>query len=133
MSEQHSPVVVEDLLQEATRRLVRAVDGLDDNAYAEPSGLPGWTRGHVLAHLTLNAEGLAAALSGIVDRERESPAEAPFQTEARLPGKRALRGRQRASRRRLGWQGCPQAHLGGTISWMCTHSFLFCWVRIVSF
>ena len=70
MSEQHSPVVVEDLLQEATRRLVRAVDGLDDDAYAEPSGLPGWTRGHVLAHLTLNAEGLAGALGGIVDVDR---------------------------------------------------------------
>lgn len=57
-------------LAEATRRLVRTVDGLTDEQYAEPSGLDGWTRGHVLAHLTLNAEGLAGALTGIVEGRR---------------------------------------------------------------
>lgn len=56
-------------LTEATRRLVRTVDGLDDGAYAEPSGLPGWTRAHVLAHLALNAEGLAGALVGVAGGE----------------------------------------------------------------
>lgn len=54
-------------LSEATRRLVRTTDGLDDGAYAAPSGLPGWTRAHVLAHLTLNAEGLAGVLRGLVE------------------------------------------------------------------
>jgi maleylpyruvate isomerase len=62
--------IVEELLPDATRRLIRTADGLDDAAYAEPSGLPGWTRGHVLAHLTLNAEGLAGALAGIVEGDR---------------------------------------------------------------
>jgi maleylpyruvate isomerase len=47
--------------------LIRSADGLADTEYAEPSGLPGWTRGHVLAHLALNAEGLAGALGGVVD------------------------------------------------------------------
>jgi maleylpyruvate isomerase len=70
MPEQNSQAIAEDLLHQATRSLVRTADGLADGAYAEPSGLPGWTRGHVLAHLTLNAEGLAGALGGIVDRER---------------------------------------------------------------
>jgi maleylpyruvate isomerase len=55
-----------ELLQEATQRLVRAVDGLEDAAWAEPSALPDWTRAHVVAHLALNAEGLAGALAGIV-------------------------------------------------------------------
>lgn len=55
----------EDLLPEATRRLIRTTDGLDDAAYAAPSLLPGWSRAHVLAHLALNAEGLAGALAGI--------------------------------------------------------------------
>lgn len=55
----------EDLLPESTRRLVRTVDGLEDAAYAAPSLLPGWSRAHVLAHLALNAEGLAGALAGI--------------------------------------------------------------------
>ena len=57
-------------LGEATRRLIRTADGLADERYAEPSGLPGWTRAHVLAHLALNAEGLAGALTGIVEGQR---------------------------------------------------------------
>lgn len=56
-------------LSEATRRLVRTADGLTDDQYAEPSRLPGWSRAHVLAHLALNAEGLAGALTGIVEGE----------------------------------------------------------------
>jgi maleylpyruvate isomerase len=58
------------LLAEASQRLVRTVDRLEDAAWAEPSGLPGWTRAHVVAHLVLNAEGLAGALSGIVQGEQ---------------------------------------------------------------
>lgn len=53
-----------DLLAGADGALVRTVDGLHDAAYAEPSLLPGWTRAHVVAHLTLNAEGLAGVLHG---------------------------------------------------------------------
>ena len=57
-------------LAESTRRLIRTVDALADGGYAEPSALPDWTRAHVLAHLALNAEGLAAALAAIVEGER---------------------------------------------------------------
>jgi len=59
----------EDLLPHATRRLLRTVDALDESAYAEASGLPAWTRAHVLAHLALNAEGLAGVLRGTVQGE----------------------------------------------------------------
>lgn len=52
-------------LAEADQRLVRTVDSLPGAAYDEPSALPGWTRGHVVAHLALNAEALAAVLVGI--------------------------------------------------------------------
>lgn len=55
-----------DHLLEATQRLVRTVDALDDDALVEPSLLPGWSRAHVVAHLTLNAEGLAGVLRGVV-------------------------------------------------------------------
>lgn len=55
-----------DPLAEASQRLVRTVDRLEETAWAEPSGLPGWTRAHVVAHLALNAEGLAGALRGLV-------------------------------------------------------------------
>jgi maleylpyruvate isomerase len=54
-------------LTAATRRLVRTVDGMAEHAYAEPSLLPDWTRGHVVAHLALNAEGMAAALHGLTE------------------------------------------------------------------
>ena len=56
-------------LHEATQHLIQTVDGLTDNQWAEPSLLPGWTRAHVIAHLTLNAEGLAGAADGVVRGE----------------------------------------------------------------
>ncbi|MDI6908228.1 maleylpyruvate isomerase family mycothiol-dependent enzyme [Nocardioides sp.] len=60
----------EVLLPEATRSLIRTTDGLEESEYAAASSLPGWTRAHVLAHLALNAEGLAGALAGIVKGRR---------------------------------------------------------------
>jgi maleylpyruvate isomerase len=59
-------------IQDATHRLIRTVDDMADEEYAAPSLLPDWSRGHVVAHLTLNAEGLAAALRGVA-RERPTP------------------------------------------------------------
>ena len=58
-----------DGLTEATQRLVRTVDSLSEEALAEPSVLPGWSRAHVVAHLTLNAEALAGVLTGIKEGE----------------------------------------------------------------
>ena len=54
-----------ELLDSGTRRLVRSVDKMADDEWAGPSLLPGWTRAHVVAHLTLNAEGLSGALEGV--------------------------------------------------------------------
>lgn len=51
-------------LEDATQRLVRRVDELPDESYAARSLLPGWTRGHVVAHLALNAESLEGVLRG---------------------------------------------------------------------
>jgi len=64
----HEPHVepLDDLVA-ATQRLIRTVDSLGDDTFAEPSLLPGWTRAHVVAHLTLNAEGLAGVLRGVVE------------------------------------------------------------------
>ena len=58
-----------ELLQDATQRLVRCVDGMPGEAWAGPSLLPGWTRAHVVAHLALNGEALAGVLAGIVQGE----------------------------------------------------------------
>lgn len=53
------------LLEEQTALLLAGVEGLDD--VTAPSGLPGWTRGHVLAHLAGNAEGLARRARSVGD------------------------------------------------------------------
>ena len=65
MDEDLTPQGAFELLPDATQRLVRTVDGLDDDDLAAPSGLPDWTRAHVVAHLALNAEGLAEVLDGM--------------------------------------------------------------------
>ncbi|MGW0712137.1 maleylpyruvate isomerase family mycothiol-dependent enzyme [Streptomyces sp. NPDC002643] len=51
-------------VHEATERLLTAAAELDDTAVAGPSRLPGWTRGHVLAHLSRNADALVNVLEG---------------------------------------------------------------------
>ena len=58
--------VAVDLLGEASARLIRTVDGFHGDDWTTPSLLPGWTRAHVVAHLALNAEGIARALRGVV-------------------------------------------------------------------
>ena len=54
-----------ELLVDATNKLVRTVDQLSEEELRADSLLPGWSRAHVVAHLALNAEGLAGALVGL--------------------------------------------------------------------
>jgi maleylpyruvate isomerase len=54
-----------DLVHRATQSTILTVDGLTDSQWREPSLLPGWSRAHVIAHLALNAEGLAGVLHGL--------------------------------------------------------------------
>jgi maleylpyruvate isomerase len=51
-------------VRDATERLLTAAGKLDNAAVAEASRLPGWTRGHVLAHLARNADALVNVLQG---------------------------------------------------------------------
>ncbi|MFF5530914.1 maleylpyruvate isomerase family mycothiol-dependent enzyme [Streptomyces cinerochromogenes] len=70
-------------VREATDRLLTEVAKLDNAALAEPSRLPGWSRGHVLAHLARNADALlnvlqsrpmyASAEAREADIERDAP------------------------------------------------------------
>lgn len=66
-------------VQDATDRLVRSVDRLcaDPEALAAPSLLPGWSRAHVVAHLALNAEGLARVLEGLQSGEPATMYDSP--------------------------------------------------------
>ncbi|MFJ5226051.1 maleylpyruvate isomerase family mycothiol-dependent enzyme [Streptomyces sp. NPDC088400] len=51
-------------VREATDRLLGAAALLDNAAVAAPSRLPGWSRGHVLAHIARNADALVNVLEG---------------------------------------------------------------------
>ncbi|MFF8410246.1 maleylpyruvate isomerase family mycothiol-dependent enzyme [Streptomyces omiyaensis] len=51
-------------LREATERLLNDAASWDNASVAEPSRLPGWTRGHVLAHVARNADALVNVLQG---------------------------------------------------------------------
>jgi maleylpyruvate isomerase len=50
-------------VREATDRLIATARKLDDAALREPSRLPGWSRGHVLAHVARNADALVNVLT----------------------------------------------------------------------
>ncbi|MGR8011204.1 maleylpyruvate isomerase family mycothiol-dependent enzyme [Streptomyces hypolithicus] len=51
-------------VREATDRLLAAAGKLDNGAVSEASRLPGWTRGHLLAHVARNADALVNVLAG---------------------------------------------------------------------
>jgi maleylpyruvate isomerase len=51
-------------VQDATERLLSALTELDNAGVTDQSRLPGWTRGHVLAHLARNADALVNVLEG---------------------------------------------------------------------
>jgi maleylpyruvate isomerase len=51
-------------VREATERLLSAAAKLDNADVTQPSRLPGWSRGHVLAHLARNADALVNVLGG---------------------------------------------------------------------
>ncbi|MFE2757473.1 maleylpyruvate isomerase N-terminal domain-containing protein, partial [Actinosynnema sp. NPDC059335] len=54
----------------AHRRLLDVIAGLTDAAVAAPSTLPGWTRGHVLAHLADAARARARVVEHAARGER---------------------------------------------------------------
>lgn len=51
-------------VRDATDRLLTAAAKLDNAGVTQPSRLPGWSRGHVLAHLARNADALVNVLEG---------------------------------------------------------------------
>ncbi|MGW3039425.1 maleylpyruvate isomerase family mycothiol-dependent enzyme [Kitasatospora sp. NPDC001159] len=68
MSDSHSAAALAterlNLVEASTRRMLESVSALLPEAVAEPSALPGWTRGHVLAHIARNADSLVNLLTG---------------------------------------------------------------------
>jgi maleylpyruvate isomerase len=50
------------LIQSATDRLLDSLAGLTDQQARQPSRLPGWSRGHLLTHVSRNADGMCNLL-----------------------------------------------------------------------
>lgn len=68
-----------DQIDQATQRLLGTARIITDPDLRVPSMLPGWTRGHVLAHLARNADGMRNVLVGVrtgQDRPAYASAEA---------------------------------------------------------
>ncbi|MFC4020138.1 maleylpyruvate isomerase family mycothiol-dependent enzyme [Micromonospora sp. GCM10011542] len=57
------PLLLMGEVDDATSRLLRTAAALDGADLAAASLLPGWTRGHVLAHLARNADGFVNLLT----------------------------------------------------------------------
>ncbi|MFD5635587.1 maleylpyruvate isomerase family mycothiol-dependent enzyme [Streptomyces sp. NPDC127077] len=72
-------------VRDATERLLTAVTKLDNAAVAEPSRLPGWSRGHVLAHLSRNADALVNVLEGRPMYASASTRDADIERDAPRP------------------------------------------------
>ncbi|MHC8561329.1 maleylpyruvate isomerase family mycothiol-dependent enzyme [Streptomyces albidoflavus] len=87
-------------LDEATARLLTVAGTLDDAALAEPSRLPGWTRGHVLSHLARNADALLNVVAGRPMYASAEARDADIETGATLPAE-ALAEEVRLSAARL--------------------------------
>ncbi|AGZ40393.1 maleylpyruvate isomerase family mycothiol-dependent enzyme [Actinoplanes friuliensis] len=72
------PLVLMTDVEQATERLIRTAEGLDDAAVKAPSALPGWTVGHVLTHVARNADAytnlLTWARTGVETPAYASPA-----------------------------------------------------------
>ncbi|MFF5186234.1 maleylpyruvate isomerase family mycothiol-dependent enzyme [Streptomyces sp. NPDC000345] len=86
-------------VHDATERLLSAVGKMDNAAVREPSRLPGWSRGHVLAHLARNADALVNVLEGrpmyadasVRDADIERDAPRPLEVQLTDLGESAAR------------------------------------------
>lgn len=72
-------------VREATDRLLTAVAKLDNAALAVESHLPGWSRGHILAHLARNADALVNVFEGRPMYESATARDADIERDAGRP------------------------------------------------
>jgi maleylpyruvate isomerase len=118
----------------AHRRMWTSASRMTDDEYCAPSLLPGWSRGHVLAHWAGNADGqsrmlVAAARDEVAaqypgsDAEREADIEARAARPARLIVQDALAavGQVEDALRRMppeAWSRPTGARIGQRLAWM---------------
>lgn len=66
-------------VRDGTELLLAGVDALDDGALVAPSGLPAWSRAHVIAHVGFNA----VALMNLITWARTGEPQAMYESAAR--------------------------------------------------
>ena len=99
------PLALADELDRSTARMLDTVAGITDERMAEPSLLPGWTRGHVVTHVARNADSLVNLLTwartGVVTPQYSSheEREAGIQAGAGRPAEDQLTDARAASAR----------------------------------
>ena len=64
-----SPLPLVDETKLATTRYLQALTQLDEEAVRQPSGLPDWSRAHVVAHLSRNADAFTQVLNQVAAGE----------------------------------------------------------------
>ncbi|MEU9005282.1 maleylpyruvate isomerase family mycothiol-dependent enzyme [Streptomyces sp. NPDC059982] len=95
-------------VREATERLLTAVTKLDNAALAEESLLPGWSRGHVLAHLARNADALVNVFEGRPMYESAAARDADIARDAGRPLEEHLADLRDSAARFLATTEAPQ-------------------------
>ncbi|QIJ62053.1 maleylpyruvate isomerase family mycothiol-dependent enzyme [Streptomyces sp. JB150] len=110
-------------VREATDRLLSAAAKLDNADVTQPSRLPGWSRGHVLAHLARNADALVNVLEGrpmyvsTEARDADIERDAPRPLDAQLADVRASAERfQRTGAAPADWSRTVELRNGVTDS-----------------
>ncbi|MGH3311405.1 MAG: maleylpyruvate isomerase family mycothiol-dependent enzyme [Streptomyces sp.] len=79
------PAADAGLVRDATDRFLAAAAQLDEAGVAGPSLLPGWTRGHVLAHLARNADALVNVFAGLPMYASAEARDADIERDAHRP------------------------------------------------
>jgi len=72
------------LVTHATQRLLGDTITVSDAAWAAPSRLPGWTRGHVASHLARQADALGRLVQGTMTGRPQPMYASPEQREAEI-------------------------------------------------
>jgi maleylpyruvate isomerase len=102
----------------ATTRYLAGLTVLDESSARAPSGLPGWSRAHVVGHLARNADGLANLLAGARSGEdlpmypSQEHRDADIERTAGLPWVELLDDAQRSARR---WAAAAEALPAGLL------------------
>lgn len=77
---------------QGTKLFAAAVDGLDEDSYAEPSALPGWSRRHLVAHVAANADAIGNLVHWAATGERTPMYSSPEQRTADIEAGSRLAG-----------------------------------------